>query len=134
MVKLNKFVYRFYTNSWFFIYICSNILQEQFTQVFALANEQNGGIDNTQILGEVPTLVGGEIQRISDNEQQWATQHVTIIHQGTAGQASEVQNEPSANTSYVSWSVPNNEAITTVPISISSESNLVQQVKSTIKD
>ena len=106
--------------------------KEQLTQVFALSNEENGGIDNAQILGQVPNLVEGDIQRLSDNEQQWATQHVTIIHQGTTGQSSEIQKETIANTSYVSWAVPNNESITTVPISISAESNFVQQVKLTL--
>ena len=93
-----------------------------------MSNGENGGIENPQILGEVPTLVGGEIQRITDNDQQWATQHVTIIHQGPPEQNSEIQKETTANTSLVSWAVPNTEDATSVQFPISSEGNVIQQV------
>ena len=93
-----------------------------------MSNGENSGIENPQILGEVPTLVGGEIQRITDNDQQWATQHVTIIHQGPPEQNSEIQKETTANASLVPWAVPNTEDAASVPFPISSEGNVIQQV------
>ena len=94
-----------------------------------MTNDENGVVENPQLLGEVPTLIGGEIHRINDNEQQWATQHVTIIHQGPTDTAADVQKEPITTPSFVSWAVPNEDALTTVPISISSENSIIPQVK-----
>ena len=71
--------------------------------------------------------MGGEIHRIgSENEQQWATQHVTIIHQNPAETSAESQ--PDKSTSYLTWDVPNNDPVASVPLVLSSENNVVQEV------
>ena len=73
--------------------------------------------------------MGGEIHRIgSENEQQWATQHVTIIHQNPAEASAEVQSQSEKSNSYLSWDVQNNVPVTAVPLVLSSENNVVQEV------
>ena len=73
--------------------------------------------------------MGGEIHRIgNENEQQWATQHVTIIHQNPAEPSAEVQSHPEKSSSYLSWDVPNNDHVASVPLVLTSENNVVQEV------
>ena len=100
--------------------------QAQFTQVFALTNQENGIVGNPQIIGEeVPTFVGGIG---NENEQQWATQHVTIIHQSPPEPSTEAHAPPEKNSSYLSWDVPNTESVSTAPMLISSQNNVIQEV------
>jgi hypothetical protein len=73
--------------------------------------------------------VGGEIHRIgSENEHQWATQHVTIIHQNPAEPSVVLQSLPEKSSSYLSWDVPNNDPVASVPLILSSENNVAQEV------
>ena len=106
----------------------------QFTQVFALTNQENSINGTHQLLGEqVPAFIGGEIHRIGDdNEQQWATQHVTIIHQNPSESSVtnvELPQHPDKNVSHLSWDVQNHDAgLTSIPLVITSQNNITQEV------
>ena len=91
-------------------------LQAQVTQVYAITNQDGSTILSPQILeGDITAFVGGEIDGVAD--QQWATQHVTIIHQNAndVNPASDLQTDKSIPT--ISWDVGNPDvAATGVPL------------------
>ena len=83
-----------------------------------------------QILGgEVATFVGGGINEVTTgSEQQWATQHVTIIHQAPQDANSRADLQPEKNLSYLSWDASNSDAVASVPLILTSQNDVTQEV------
>ena len=82
-------------------------------------------VGNPQVLGEeVPTFIAGELPRIgNDNEQQWATQHVTIIHQSSV--EGEGLSQADKSIPRLSWDMQNGD---TVPLILTSQNSVGQEV------
>ena len=75
----------------------------------------------------MPTFIAGELPRIgNDNEQQWATQHVTIIHQSST--EGEGLSQADKSIPRLSWDMQNGDTVATVPLILTSQNSVGQEV------